>query len=87
MKKIQTEVGYVAYRTTTEEIRIVGGRDICDDCNRLQIHGGYLVPVLNYWMCEDCFNTWLSRARYYPEDISYEQETAKYYETQIPLTD
>lgn len=33
MKKGRTSVGWIYYKTTTEEIFRLGGRGICDECN------------------------------------------------------
>lgn len=48
MKKGKTSVGWIYYKTTTEEIFRLGGRGICDECNEFQRDGGYLIPVLNH---------------------------------------
>lgn len=86
MKKGKTSVGWIYYKTTTEEIFRLGGRGICDECNEFQRDGGYLIPVLNHWQCEKCFNKWQEYAHYYPEDEAVEQQYAKYYESILPLT-
>lgn len=87
MEKIKIECGLIAYKTTFSEILSIGGLGICDACGQSHHEGGYLVPVLNWWMCEECFNDWKSRATYYPEDAPYEAKRAEYYEAMIPLTD
>ncbi len=87
MKKLRSPAGLIAYKTTTEEIYSIGGLGICDDCGTFRADGGYLVPVLNHWMCEECFNDWSGRAKFYPEDAKFELKTAEYYEARIPITD
>lgn len=87
MEKFYTKSGYIAYKTTFLEITRIGGLGICDECGTVHLEGGYLVPVLNHWQCEECFNDWQSRATYYPEDAPFEARTAKYYEAMIPCTE
>lgn len=86
MKKFKTKNGYIAYKTTTEEMFRIGGFGICDLCGKSHLDGGYLVPVLNGWICPDCFSSWQERGRYYPEDIPYERQKAKEYESWLPFT-
>ena len=87
MRKFKTKNGYIAYKTTTAEIMITGGRGICDECGTFHPEGGYLVPVLNHWQCEECFNDFQEKIGYYPEDIPFERSRAAYYEKMIPLTE
>ena len=87
MEKFKIECGLIVYKTTTEEIMSIGGLGICDACGQFHPEGGYLVPVLNWWMCEECFNDWQSRATYYPEDAPFEAKRAEYYEAMIPCTE
>lgn len=87
MKKILTKNGLIAYKTTLPEIQSIGGLGICDECGSFHPEGGYLIPVLNHWQCQKCFNDWKEHAKYYPEDAEFEAKTAKYYETKIPLTE
>jgi len=86
MKKQKTKVGYIAYQTTREEICRLGGLGICDTCNSPE-GNGYLVPILNRWLCPRCYEKWEVEAVYYAEDIHIEQKNLKYYESIIPLTD
>ena len=86
MLKFRTECGWIAYKTTAAEIKSIGGLGICDTCNKSS-DIGYLVPVLNCWLCEECFNNWKSRAHYYPEDVPVETRRALYYEQMILYTE
>ncbi len=52
MIKLQTKAGYIAYKTTRQEIDRLGGVGICDDCCKA-IDEGYLIPVLNNWLWEN----------------------------------
>lgn len=78
--------GLIYYKTTTTEIRSIGGRCICDECGKFQPDGGFLVPVLNHWQCKSCFDDWKSCCRHYPEDDDYEEVVCRMYEKRIPCT-
>lgn len=78
--------GLIYYKTTTLEIRSIGGLGICDECGQFHPEGGYLVPVLNHWQCKSCFEDWRSRCRHYPEDDEYEEQVCRMYEKRIPCT-
>lgn len=84
MQKIKGKSGHIAYNATDNEIALLGGIGICDHCNKFA-NSGYLVPILNHYMCETCFNEWDSKATYYPEDAHIEERTSKYYEKVIPM--
>lgn len=84
MKKILTKSNHIAYECSAKEISLCGGIGICDECGK-QAKAGYLVPVLNHWMCEECFNDWQSYAKHYAEDDEFERRYADYYESVIPL--
>ena len=43
MKKITTATGYIIYEATKEEIQLLGGYGICDECGE-NTEKGYLVP-------------------------------------------
>ena len=86
MKKLKTKVGYIAYKTTRSEICGIGGFGICDTCN-ITAESGYLVPVLNRWLCPECYKHRESNAVYYAEDIPIERKNSEYYERTIPFTD
>lgn len=87
MVKFKTSVGWIAYKTTTAEIMSIGGFGICDECNEAQLNGGYLVPVLNHWMCQKCFDEWKKTANYYPQDAPIEKKNSEYYEKLIPTVE
>ena len=60
---------------------------ICDICNKLlnfeeQV---YYIAVLNYLVDKDCYNDWVSRAKRYTEDISYEEHLFNMYATKLAL--
>ena len=86
MKKKALENGLIYYEATAEDTARLGGFGICDDCGSFA-QNGYLVPVLNHYMCESCFSDWSARAKHYSEDDIYEKRTSAYYESRIPYTD
>ena len=54
-----------------EKLSKQGAVGICDNCISTPVEG-YFVCVLNRWLCEKCYNEWMSRAVNYPEDRRYE---------------
>lgn len=74
MKKFTTKQGYIAYACTAQETTYLGGLGICDDCGKAAPNG-FLVPVLNRYMCPDCFKEWQTA----------EAKNAAYYEYRIPM--
>lgn len=84
MKKIKTKCGYIAYEVSRKEITGLGGLGICDHCNT-PAEKGWLVPVLNRWLCRKCYEEWNERANFYPEDLWVEEKNCQYYESMIPL--
>lgn len=85
MKKIKLPCGWTAYQTTLEETKKWGGMGICDFCNKFCPDGGFLVPVLNSWLCSECFEEYKKRAKYYPEDAAFEQHAIEYFEKIVPV--
>ncbi|MFZ7120720.1 MAG: hypothetical protein ACOWWH_07195 [Eubacteriaceae bacterium] len=84
MKKIKTKCGHIAYLTTRAEISKLGGFGICDSCNQ-EADAGYLIPVMNRWLCPACYKKWNERATFYLEDLPIEKKNADFYESMIPL--
>lgn len=85
MIKFKNKVGYVVYRISAEECFTFGGAAICDECNKFCSNGGYLIPVLNHFMCDDCYNEWNSFCTFYPEDLDFERNICFYYENILPV--
>lgn len=84
MKKFVLKNGLTYYEVSLHDLLRIGGAGICDHCGEFHTIG-YLIPVLNHWICKACFDEWKKDAKRYPEDDIYEQETIKYYESKIPL--
>lgn len=57
MKKFKTAKGYIVYKATAAETALLGGIGVCDDCGQ-ETAQGFLVPVLNHYMCPACFQDW-----------------------------
>ena len=78
-RKFINEKGFTVYETNIVEIMEFGGYGICDYCNGAALKG-YLIPVLNHYYCEECYNNWLERAEYYEEDRWFEERKIEYYD-------
>lgn len=74
--KITTEKGFKVIKCSIVEIMKLGGIGICDMCDTAPLDG-YYIAVLNQWVCEDCYNDWLRRARPYKEDEPIEDKNFK----------
>jgi len=85
MIKFKNQVGWTVYKITADECFFFGGSSICDECNKICSSGGYLVPVLNHFMCVVCFNEWNSCCSFYPEDLGFEKSNIDYYERILPV--
>jgi hypothetical protein len=64
-----------------EMILKLKGMGICDSCSQAVSAKGYLVPVLNYVYCQDCFDKSTIHKIYYEEDRSYEDKKTEQYKT------
>lgn len=85
MERFKVPCGWTAYFTPGFEVSLIGGFNICDNCGRFHPAGGFLVPVLNRWLCPNCFEVWSRRAKFYPSDVDFEAYYIKFYESRIPL--
>lgn len=81
---ITNKKGFGVIRTSSIECLSWGGMAICDSCNKAA-NPGYLVCVLNHWLCADCFKDWYKHAKRYQEDIPYEERRFKEYESVLNL--
>lgn len=79
-RKFINEKGFTVYETNIVEIMEFGGYGICDHCNGAALKG-YLIPVLNHYCCEECYNKWVERAEYYEEDRPFEKRKIEYYDS------
>lgn len=84
MIKFKMECGHYAYSASAISTFYLGGCGICDDCG-IFAERGYLVPVLTHYQCPVCFEDFKSRAKYYPEDVPFEQMVMDSWERRIPV--
>lgn len=68
-----TPVGHKAIpMSQIDVVSIFGGYGICDHCGKAKVHG-YLVPVLgSKWNCDECHADFIKTAKFYPEDVPFE---------------
>lgn len=80
-KQINTKKGFAILRMTHQEAVNTwydfGGLGICDHCLDKALSGGYYIPVLAMYYCPRCYRSWYRRAKYYPEDRSFENKKLK----------
>ena len=85
MRKFKLDNGLTYYEVDIIELVRLGGAGICDHCGEYHTKG-YLIPVLNHWICKSCFEEWSKDAKHYPSDDIYERMSIEYYESKIPLS-
>ena len=83
MTKHQLPNGLTYYKCLSIELSFIGGLGICDSCNSHPDYG-YLVPVLGWYLCPECFEDWSQRCVNYPEDQWYEELNIRSWELLIP---
>lgn len=83
MIKFEIPVGWKSYLVSSDELLNIVGMGICDDCNEFS-KNGFLVPVLNHYMCPQCFLDWISVCKFYPSDVEFEKHYCSVFETLIP---
>ena len=79
MKKFKSKVGWVVYEATAEDTVQLGGRGICDDCDKPS-PTGFLVAILNSYLCPECYKKWDGTGRYYHEDKPVEDRRIAYFD-------
>lgn len=77
MAKIKNnKKNFLVIQMTQQEAVLIWGRfggcGICDLCNKVPEYG-FFVAVLNEYLCPDCFNDWIKRAKNYKEDKHFEK--------------
>jgi hypothetical protein len=70
-QEIFNKKGFLIFKILSDEIKSIGGYGICDWCNSTP-QEGYYIAVLNHWYCEKCYQDWIKKAKYYPEDAPIE---------------
>ncbi|MDD3029811.1 MAG: hypothetical protein PHS57_05985 [Alphaproteobacteria bacterium] len=84
MKKLVGNSGYLAYEVDRVELTLLRSPGMCDTCSQRPFRG-YLVPVLNQFLCCECYKEFESFIKYYESDIPIERKNAAYYEKMIPM--
>jgi hypothetical protein len=55
----------------------LNGGGICDECSTVEDEKGFIIPVLaGRWLCTNCKEDWEKTAKFYPEDVDYENNKA-----------
>jgi len=55
---------------------------ICDSCGQASFDG-YYIAVLNSYYCPKCYEDWLKRAVYYPEDAPIEEKNFAFWKNEL----
>lgn len=72
--------GFKYSKLTSEEvIDISYGHCICDSCNGSVLSDARLIYVLNMVFCKSCFEEWESKAKFYKQDVQFENMIMKRY--------
>lgn len=82
MKKFLSKQGYVVYKVRRDQLVLIGGLGVCDECNYSSEYG-YLIPVLNHYQCPKCFDEWNNHHTYYEEDLLFQDGYVEFYENEI----
>ena len=79
IKPVTNEKGFLILLVDREDMAIMlDSPGVCDHCNQMP-ETGYLVAVLNHWLCPKCTKEFLERAVRYDEDIPIEKRNHEYY--------
>lgn len=79
----ENKKGFKIIEALNSEFRKIGfGTNVgivCDTCGQHQQDDekAYYVAVLNSVLCPECYNDWISSAKFYDEDKEYEDRHAK----------
>lgn len=74
---------FLLIECTAGELMNAVGSDICicDWCGKpfLPNVRGCYIAVLNQWYCWKCFEEWVERATWYPQDVDVERRNFEFY--------
>lgn len=73
----RTEKGFIIIPIKNELMRKISQLPyppVCDCCIKSGEEIGMYIPVLNRWFCNNCYNEWHEKAKYYEEDKWYEED-------------
>ena len=83
MAKQITRGKFLLIECTAGELMNAVGSDICicDWCAKpfLPSEKGCYIAVLNQWYCQKCFEEWIERATWYPQDVDVERKNFEFY--------
>ena len=85
MAEIVKETQFKVIKLTVKELQEVEGGyalGICDWCGEASFDG-YYIAVLNRYYCPKCYEEWLKRAKYYPEDKPREDKNFNCWKTAL----
>ena len=80
--------GFKVIALSTEEADNLGWGclgQICMNCNDIIKDEVYYIAVLNDVMDKDCYESWLKRAKHYPEDKTFEDRNFEHYTKELGL--
>ena len=75
---IQSDKGFKVVVCDQNEMQAIGSACICDNCD-CSMQKTYVICVLNWGMCENCYNKWHEIAARYNEDIEFENRIFEKY--------
>ena len=74
---------FLLIECTAGELMDAVGSDICicDWCGKsfFPSEKGCYIAVLNQWYCQECFEEWIKRATWYPQDMDVERKNFEFY--------
>ncbi len=79
MRKFKTESGHIVFELTRPEMTFIDSPGICDFC-AAKPSVGFLIAVLNEWICPACDEKWEAVAKYFPEDMEIEKRNEEFYD-------
>lgn len=80
---VENNTGFKIIEALNSEFRQIGfGTNtgiICDTCGQSKTDNqkSFYVAVLNSVLCPECYNDWISSAKFYEEDKAFEDRHAK----------
>lgn len=79
MRKFLSKAGLVVYEAKAIDTEALGGAGICDHCN-FYSDKGFLIAILNHYVCKECYEEWDKQSTYYPEDKPIEDKRVEFFD-------
>jgi hypothetical protein len=74
MEPVINDKGFLVLKISTDDMKQYWSSPcVCDMCNCDMKENVYYIAVLNYAVCESCYNNWLLTAKNWDEDKKYER--------------